>query len=116
MRSDSSPQPEIELVGGQRLVVVGAGRTRWSRWPLRPPAGGGESDRLVATCSLPWKSMCSKRWAKPVRPRPLVLRADVVPEIDGHPGGSAAFAVAGTTREPVGEPVILERQIEVGRG
>ena len=30
--------------------------------------------------------MCSKRCAKPVLPADLVLRADVVPDVDGHDG------------------------------
>ena len=77
------PQGELELVGGQHLVVVGA------------VAVGGAVEAAAAirrsslkcspflACLLPWNIMCSNKCAKPVRPRPRA-RADAVGHRDRH--------------------------------
>ncbi len=53
--------------------------------------------------------MCSKRWAKPVRPDDFVRGADVVPEIYGHQGQTVVLGQ--NYLKPVRETVFLVLQL-----
>ena len=68
MRSDSSQSASSSWRDGQRLVVVRAVVPGRAVGDAADAPGCSGSARWSPTCSRPWKSMCSNRCAKPVRP------------------------------------------------
>ncbi len=62
------PEAELEARAPAASRSSWCGRTRSSRWRRRRRSGCRRKCSLVPTCALPWKSMCSNRWAKPVWP------------------------------------------------
>ena len=68
----------------------------------------------LATCREPWNITCSKRWAKPVLPGHLVLRADVVPEVDRDDRGEVVLG--DDDPQAVVETLVAERDLGDGGG
>ena len=83
MRSDSSQSAEVELVDGQRLVVVGA---------VVPGRAVGDAAHLLDVAEVlvgadvlaALEEHVLEQVGEAGAARPLVLRADVVPEVDRH--------------------------------
>ena len=68
----------------------------------------------LPTFREPWNITCSNRWAKPVLPGDLVLRADVVPEVDRDDGREVVLG--DDEPEAVGEALVAERDLRDGGG
>ena len=84
-------------------------RCWWIRSAARRPAAAAGSSRGRGAAS-PSNIRCSKRWANPVTPWPLVLRPDVVPDVDGD--DRHAVILVHDHVEAVAETPPGERQIE----
>ena len=106
------PEPEVQVVGGQGLVVVGA---------IEPGRAVGHPADLLDVAEVlvdlhvlaALEEHVLEEVGEAGPARPLVLRADVVPEVDRHQG--QAPVVVEDDPQAVGQGVLGEAEVGFGR-